>query len=127
MSAPLTPDELDAVTVALKALAHELRLKLMHTLLEHGERSVSEIETLTGIGQPGLSQQLAILRKAELVHTRRRAKAIFYRLASENLALTARLIGALASEGGVVAANPPPSREAQRRKSGSAATFAQIL
>ena len=43
----------------------------MRTLLENGEKSVGELETMTGIGQPGLSQQLAILRKAELVQTRR--------------------------------------------------------
>lgn len=125
MSAGFSDNEIDGITAALKALAHELRLKLMYALLEHGERSVSELETLTGIGQPALSQQLAILRKAHLVHTRRRAKLIFYRLAPENIAMTAQLMTALAATG--TAEEAPASNEIRRRKSGSAATFAQII
>jgi DNA-binding transcriptional ArsR family regulator len=125
MRAVFSEEELDSVITVLKALAHELRLKLMHALLEHGERSVSELENLTGIGQPALSQQLAILRKAHLVQTRRRAKLIFYRLAPDNIALTARLMAALAAT--EVAEGSLPSSEPRRRKSGSAATFARII
>lgn len=125
MTVPLTEDELNAVAAVLKALAHEIRLMLMHALLHQGEKSVSELETLTGVGQPGLSQQLAILRKAGLVHTRRRAKMIFYRLAPESMAPTALLLAALADkEAG--AARPDPVTPGLNR-AGSAATFAQIL
>jgi len=92
----ITDNELDAITEILKALAHDVRLKLMRTLLEHGEKSVGELESLTGIGQPGLSQQLGILRKAELVQTRRDAKLVFYSLASDTLQGTATLLCALA-------------------------------
>jgi DNA-binding transcriptional ArsR family regulator len=125
MSKPLTEDELNAVAAVLKALAHEIRLMLMHALLHHGEKSVSELETLTKVGQPGLSQQLAILRKAGLVHTRRRAKMIFYRLAPESLAPTAQLLAALAASE-IGAARPETVAEG-RPATGSAATFAQIL
>ena len=122
MSTTFSESDLEAVTTVLKALAHELRLRLMHALLEHGEKSVSELETLTGIGQPGLSQQLAILRKAELVNTRRRAKLIFYSLAPESLELTAGLLAALASKG-----DSTPGPATMQRKTGSAATFARML
>lgn len=120
-----TDTELDAITDVLKALAHEVRLKLMRTLLENGEKSVGELEAMTGIGQPGLSQQLGILRKAELVQTRREAKLVFYSLAPETLESTATLLCALS--GISSQATPPETRNAHARARGSAATFARIL
>lgn len=63
----------------LKVLAHPVRLMLVCTLVE-GEFSVGELEEQIGIGQPTLSQQLGVLREAEIVETRRDAKQIFYRL-----------------------------------------------
>ena len=120
-----TDKELDAITDVLKALAHDVRLKLMRTLLENGEKSVGELQSLTVIGQPGLSQQLAILRKAELVQTRRDAKLVFYSLSSDALQDTARLLCALA---GLSPKNEPmTTKRAESRARGSAATFAKIL
>lgn len=45
----------------LKALANEDRLLLLCQLVQ-GERNVGELESLTGIRQPTLSQQLGVLR-----------------------------------------------------------------
>lgn len=125
-----TASELDEITDILKALAHDVRLKLMRTLLDHGEKSVGELEAMTGVGQPGLSQQLAILRKAELVQTRRDAKLVFYSLAPDRLEGTARLLCALAgvARPGMPAGEAPPAAGGpQSRARGSAATFARIL
>lgn len=120
-----TDTQLEEITTVLKALAHDVRLKLMRTLLENGEKSVGELEAMTGIGQPGLSQQLAILRKADLVQRRRDAKLVFYSLAPNNLEDTAKLLCAFA---GVSAKNvQPAAKTAEKRKRGSAATFAKIL
>lgn len=120
-----TDPELDTITDILKALAHDVRLKLMRALLENGEKSVGELETMTGIGQPGLSQQLAILRKAELVQTRRDAKLVFYSLAPETLKGTANLLCALSGISPKVELGS--AKGAQSRARGSAATFARIL
>jgi DNA-binding transcriptional ArsR family regulator len=65
------------------------------SLLREGEKSVTEIDAATRIGQPALSQQLAELRKAELVSTRRQAKQIYYSLAHESVALCVRSIEAV--------------------------------
>lgn len=65
----------------LKALANPDRLLLLCSLVE-GECNVSGLETLTGIRQPTLSQQLGVLREEGLVDTRRDGKFIFYRIAS---------------------------------------------
>jgi DNA-binding transcriptional ArsR family regulator len=65
----------------LKALANPDRLMLMCQLVS-GERSVSELGSLTGIAQPSLSQQLGVLRGERLVDTRREGKHVVYRIAS---------------------------------------------
>ena len=67
----------------LKSLSHPNRLLLLCQLTQ-GEYCVSELESLVGIGQPSLSQQLGILRKDELVTTRREGKQIYYSIASDD-------------------------------------------
>src|SRR3546814_18881991 len=65
LMADIRLQDLGAAAELLRALAHELRLELLRALTD-GERSVGEIEKITGLTQPGLSQQLGILRKAEI-------------------------------------------------------------
>ena len=77
----------------LRKFGQPLRLMILSLLLQ-GEKSVSEIDMATGIGQPGLSQQLAELRRAELVTTRRQAKQVFYSIADESVELRVRSIEA---------------------------------
>ena len=61
----------------LRALGNEDRL-LVLCQLSQGALSVSEIEAQTGVRQPTLSQQLAVLRAERLVQTRREGKRIYY-------------------------------------------------
>lgn len=65
----------------LKVLGNQDRLLLLCQLTE-GEQCVSELESLTGIRQPTLSQQLTVLREERMVSTRREGKQIFYSIAS---------------------------------------------
>ncbi len=62
-------------------MANEDRLLILCQLTQ-GERNVGELEKMTGVRQPTLSQQLGILRDEGLVGTRREGKYIFYGLAS---------------------------------------------
>lgn len=73
----------------LKVYAQPQRLMILSCLLR-GERTVSEIDAATGIGQPALSQQLAELRRNELVKTRRASKQIWYQLADQKVCLCVR-------------------------------------
>lgn len=82
---------------ALKALAHPLRFQIIGVLAKR-ERNVGEIEDASGIGQPALSQQLAILRKAGLVSTRREAKQIYYAIERDELELVVSALNALLPE-----------------------------
>ena len=69
------------VSDIFKALSNKNRLIILSGLLE-GEMKVGEMESVFGIPQPTLSQQLARLRSAQLVKTRRVSKEIFYSLAN---------------------------------------------
>ena len=74
----------DAAVEKLKSYAQPQRLMILSCLLE-GERTVGEIDAATGIGQPALSQQLAELRRADMVKTRRVSKQVYYDLADHNV------------------------------------------
>ena len=65
--------------ILLRSMANENRLMIL-CLLADGEKSVGEIETLTGARQPTVSQQLARLRADGIVESRRDGKAIHYSL-----------------------------------------------
>ena len=75
----------------LKSLSHPDRLLLLCQLTQ-GEYCVGELERLVGVGQPSLSQQLGILRKDELVATRRVGKQIYYRIASDDALAVLQLL-----------------------------------
>jgi DNA-binding transcriptional ArsR family regulator len=107
-----------------RVLGHETRLRLM-LLLAQGEQAVGTLEDLSGIGQPGLSQQLAILRKARLVTTRRAAKQVYYRIDAGALQSATALLNGL----GHTAETAPLAKPKTRRTTapGSAAGFARML
>ena len=83
-----------AAAEKLKVFAQPLRLMILSCLLR-AERNVAEIGEATGIGQPALSQQLAELRRAELVRTRKEAKQVWYMLADDGVALCVRNMEAM--------------------------------
>lgn len=68
-----------------KALAHPARIRILETLSE-GERSVGELIPDVGLEASHLSQQLGVLRRANLVTTRKEGNSVYYRLADRRLA-----------------------------------------
>ena len=69
-----------------KALSNKNRLVILSSLVNQ-EMNVGEMEARLSIRQPTLSQQLARLRTARLVKTRRVSKEIYYSLASDKTKL----------------------------------------
>lgn len=63
----------------VKALAHPLRLEILHLL---GDREVASGELLSrlGVAKAKLSQHLAVLRQRGIVTDRREGVHVFYRL-----------------------------------------------
>jgi DNA-binding transcriptional ArsR family regulator len=113
--------EVDDLIEGLRALAHPLRFRILAALAT-GERNVGDIEQATGIVQPGLSQQLGVLRKAGLVDTRKEAKLVFYSNAETQLSAVSAALAALAP--GTITATPEP--EAQRTPAPGVANFARM-
>ena len=60
-----------------RALAHPARIRILEVLAD-GERSVGDMAPLVGIESSHLSQQLAVLRRAGLVSTRKEASTVYY-------------------------------------------------
>ncbi|WP_353141096.1 ArsR/SmtB family transcription factor [Acinetobacter pragensis] len=77
-------DSADLVVGVLKSLANTDRLLILCHLAQK-ELNVSQIEQITQINQPTLSQQLMMLRKSDVVTTRRDGKQIYYSIKDQNL------------------------------------------
>lgn len=87
-------DDGDEVAELFRVLGHPVRMAILREL-GRGERAVGEVASATGIMMSTLSQQLAILRKADLVNTRRDAKQVFYSLNPQTFACVGAAIAAL--------------------------------
>ncbi|MEU6852887.1 metalloregulator ArsR/SmtB family transcription factor [Actinacidiphila alni] len=68
-----------------KTLGHPVRIRVLELLSER-EHAVSEMLPEVGIEPAYLSQQLAVLRRANLVVTRREGSAVHYALVSPQVA-----------------------------------------
>jgi len=75
----------------MKVLSNPDRMLLLCQLAE-AEKRVGELESLLGIVQPTLSQQLGVLRDEGLVSTRREGKHIYYRIDSPQALAVMRVL-----------------------------------
>jgi ArsR family transcriptional regulator len=64
-----------------KTLGHPVRIRVLE-LLSIREHAVSELLTAIEIEPANLSQQLAVLRRAGLVRTRKEGSSVFYSVTS---------------------------------------------
>jgi DNA-binding transcriptional ArsR family regulator len=78
-------------TALLKAMSNPARLMVL-CQLAGGEKSVGELEGAVDLSQSGLSQHLALLRRENIVATRRAGQTIFYSLSSDEAALVMRTL-----------------------------------
>lgn len=62
-----------------RALAHPVRIRILETLAG-GERTVQELQQILDLGQPIVSQQLAILRGKNIVTSRKLGTTVHYAL-----------------------------------------------
>ena len=68
-----------------KALAHPARIRVLELLSER-EHAVSEMLPQVGIEPAHLSQQLSVLRRLNLVVTRKEGSTVYYSLVSPQVA-----------------------------------------
>ncbi|MEO8677666.1 MAG: metalloregulator ArsR/SmtB family transcription factor [Vicinamibacterales bacterium] len=62
-----------------RALGHPSRIRILETLVR-GDRSVQELQVSLGLGQPVVSQQLAVLRNQGIVTSRKQGLSVRYAL-----------------------------------------------
>lgn len=84
-------DSASSVVTILKSLANTDRLLILCHLAQQ-ELNVSQIEEHTQITQPTLSQQLMMLRKSDVVATRRDGKQIYYSIKDDKLTTVLKML-----------------------------------
>ncbi|SCC05753.1 ArsR/SmtB family transcription factor [Weissella bombi] len=67
-----------------KLFSNVLRLKILQILDQH-EQNVSDLVTLTGYSQSNISQQLKMLKQADIISSHRHGKQIFYVLKDNHI------------------------------------------
>lgn len=97
-----------------KALAHPVRLRILD-ILSGEEACVCHITAILGKRQPYVSQQLALLKEANLIADRREGTLVYYRLQNQGVAalLTAGR-SAVRKQGSLEVGVPQPALGPQR-------------
>lgn len=113
----------DTAARLLRVMANKHRLRVL-CLLIGGEKSVGELNAMIPVSQSVLSQHLAVLRRARLVHTRREAQAIYYSVSAGPAHSVIETLhhefcgkGATAATGAACATPAPAKRARQRQRS----------
>ncbi|MHB1202851.1 MAG: ArsR/SmtB family transcription factor [Acidithiobacillus sp.] len=76
---PLCETDIVQLSDAIKAMAHPLRYKMV-CLLGNGEMSMQNLVTTIGTSHSNASQHLAMLHACGVVHARRVASRVYYRI-----------------------------------------------
>ena len=91
---PDIESEQSKLTTVLRAMSNAKRMRVLKELSDGRERPVSELEgVIASLSQSALSQQLARLRRASIVRTRREAQTIYYSTDDSNVLRILRLLG----------------------------------
>lgn len=72
-------DNASKASSLLKAISHESRLLILCLLLRK-EMSVGELAEYSDLSQSAFSQHLSVLRKENLVQTRKESQTVYYSL-----------------------------------------------
>lgn len=127
MSGILSRDEATRAADRMKVLAQPQRLLILSALVGR-ELAVGAIETETAIVQPALSQQLAELRRAGFVTTRRSSKQVLYSLVDQQFDTVVRFVTFVFGRDGDPSSIVHGARSVpDARQSGSAAVFATVI
>ena len=100
-----------------KTLGHPARIRVLE-LLGQREHAVSELLPEIGVEPANLSQQLAVLRRAGLVETRKEGSAVYYSLTSPEIAELLRVARVILTE---VLARPGRAPRGPARRAGRSA------
>ena len=109
----------NAVLEVFQALSHPVRLEICQLLMAR-QLSVGELCETLKLRQYVVSQQLALLRKAEIVDTKRKARSVIYSLSNDRV----RRILRVSNANYVLSSNQADASNIDRKQ--QAGSFAQI-
>ncbi len=85
-------EQLHISTELLRALCHPLRMRILHFIDQNDNINVNKIYNTLKLEQSITSQHLRILRKADIVSTKRDGKFVFYQLNYDKIGNTMKII-----------------------------------
>jgi DNA-binding transcriptional ArsR family regulator len=84
----------------LKALAHPVRLCIVHGLLENGGCNVNHMQSCLGVPQSTVSQHLQKLRTAGIISGVRNGLEVNYQISDQRVVQLIRILFAEQNKGG---------------------------
>lgn len=88
---PLSPELISRLVEHLRAIADEVRIRIL-VRLRQGECNVTTLVEELRIGQASISKHLAVLRRAGIVAVRRAGNQSFYSIRDSNVFQICQLI-----------------------------------
>ena len=95
------------LSVHFEGLANPTRLMIVERLAGAAEMRFSELADYCQVSQPRMSWHLRILRKAEVIRTRREGREVFCRLDREAITAHLKNFVRLVSSGGIPSLEQP--------------------
>lgn len=86
------PNELERIAGVLRALAHPLRLQIVHQLLKKNILNVTELQQYVDMPQSTVSQHLSKLKSHKVVVYEREGLEVFYRVDDEKAKQTLKIL-----------------------------------
>ena len=86
------PDNLESSSSLLKSVGHPIRLKIILTLADHIEMTVTELTQFLKIEQPVMSLHLAVLRNANIIIVRKQGKKSMYSILDSSVLQAVQII-----------------------------------
>ncbi|MHC4957998.1 MAG: ArsR/SmtB family transcription factor [Planctomycetota bacterium] len=80
-SCAISPEAFDLAAAIMNAIAHPIRLRILEVLERQPEANVTELCARCQANQPTVSRQLARMRTAGVLATRRDGTSVYYRVA----------------------------------------------
>ncbi|MGG1330529.1 metalloregulator ArsR/SmtB family transcription factor, partial [Bacillus tropicus] len=79
-------------TEPVRALAHPVRLQIVHQIIKKSSLNVSELQRYLAIPQPTVSQHLGRLKLNKIVAYERKGLEVFYRVDDEKVKQTLKIL-----------------------------------
>ena len=104
------------LSVHFEGLANPTRLMIVERLAATPELRVSELADYCQVSQPRMSWHLRILRKAQVIRTRREGREVFCRLDRDAIAEHFKRFARLVSSAGLQAIDPSSIKQVSEGK-----------